>query len=668
MKKKYLLIVIVIMVFLIAFSVRANAATRSFSFIGEPVVLNDYTDVEIINNEVVINEDTSEISNKIVFKNNSDNELVKEGTIKLEDASTGLKITDLHIVVNGLEINQITKDDNGNYKFYFKINPNEGKEINVTYKTSNSLQDAKVIKYSMDKIKGKHVDRLFFKVIMNKYDIPLVEKIWPGAYEFENNEIYTEYIDFDINNIKKEIVIKKETYNNLKYGDGAEEMSPSNKWVLDNYKDIIDGKSLLFTDEPRYEDIRSKIYGPFEEIMYYAIALNNIDNERIYVYPFNPLNDIIVHKNIEKTSFYTNKGMVEVPYRCGVMVAINYYESEEDKELYVIKDISNSRHSVEVNKPKLIKKDEYTLLRTTVDTELTNGKYGGEKFVYVNSDIDGNKIDITEEQIIDFVNMINVDLYIRKVLYDPSEEYPDTLVGYYNESSKEIARGFLDINRSIEEERDDIEKMKNGTYDWYVKPSEERIKEDIKQIEERIDAFNKSVRQFSNDTVKNNCKVPVIAECVGKVDYKSADEIRKETNWHWYDSNGNMQEEESSYNSSEGQYVVSFYHAFGNYSLAKIPVALETNEAKRLKSENSARNEETKNKIMSKINSTAIAEDKEEYIPSNGEIEKIEDGKNQKSIFDNDIKIILAGIISIIVLLLIFFIYNVAKVIKSKRG
>jgi hypothetical protein len=129
-----------------------------------------------------------------------------------------------------------------------------------------------------------------------------------------------------------------------------------------------------------------------------------------------------------------------------------------------------------------------------------------------------------------------------------------------------------------------------------------------------------------------------------------------------------MKEEESSYNSSEGQYVVSFYHAFGNYSLAKIPVALETNEAKRLKSENSARNEETKNKIMSKINSTAIAEDREEYIPSNGEIEKIEDGKNQKSIFDNDIKIILAGIISIIVLLLIFFIYNVAKVIKSKRG
>ena len=677
MKKIFYLLPLVLLILLIFNVTIVNAVSRSVSFVGEPVILNDYTDIEILNNEVVINEDTSEISNKMIFKNNSSTELVREGTIKLEDPSIGLKITDLHIVINGLEVESYTKDENENYKFYFTINANEGKEISITYKTSSSLQDAKIIKYSMDKIKGKHVDRLFFKVIMNKYDIALVEKIWPGAYEFENNEIYTEYIDFNVNNLTKDIIIQKETYNNLKYGENNDSLDEEQEYILQNYKEIIDGNINKSID--KYEKLDS-----FREILKYAYTLKNEKSyyERDYSYgeqfnnysDGNPLVDQLMFRNKTevKLSSDTGNGLTDsvktYPFSSGNKIAINYHESEEGKDLYIIKDISNSYHSVEHYEPMALKKDEYTILRTIVNhgAPVLAGAYGGEKFIYVNSDIDGNKIDISEEEIVDFVNMVNVDLYVRKVLYDPSETYPDVLIGYYNDNSRSIAKGFLHLDAKIEAYNKNIELLKQGKgYEYLDEAGRAKRIDDVKGI---INNMEKTIRVFDNDTIKNNCKVPVLAECIGKVEFLSADEIREKTIGREIASDGIHDIDiDSKYTSSEGQYVVNFNGGFGDKSLCFYPAALNTKEAKQLKADNQAKNEENKNKINEKINSVTLTKDTEEYVPKAEELKEIEKSKQDNNLISN-INIILAAIISIIVLLLIFFIYNVAKVIKSKRG
>lgn len=677
MKKKYLLVMILVLFLILGFSSKVNAASRSFSFTGEPVILNDYSDIEILNNEVVINEDTSDISNKILFKNNSGNELIREGRIKLEDSSNGLKINDLKIVVNGIEIENYNKEEDGTYKFYFKINANEGKEIIVTYKTTNSLQDAKVIKYSLDSIKGKHVDRLFVKVIMNKYDIPLVEKIWPGAYEFENNEVYTEYIDFDVNNLTKDIIIKKDTYSNMKYGDYFETLTEDQKYILENYKEIIDGSINKDIDSYSKSD-------NFRSILEYAYTLKNeksfYDGEFPYGEQFNsfiigsPLVYQLMFRNKSEVKLNNDIGngdateVISYPYSSGNKIAINYHESEEGKNLYVIKDTSNSLHSVEQYEPELLKKDEYTILRTSVvdGAPPLHGAYGGEKFIYVNSDIDGNKIDISEEEIVDFVNMVNVDLYVRKVLYDPSTEYPDVLIGYYDENSRPIAKGFLNIEAKVKAYKKVIELVKQGI--GYESFSEERKIEVIERYNSDIDAFDRIIRLFNNETVKNNCKVPVLAECVGKVEFLSADEIRKQTIGRTMGDNYSTKEIESKYTSSEGQYVVDFYGGFGTYSLAFYPVALNTKEAKNLIETNKARNDEIKKNITDKINGTTIEKDSEEYMPEKEEIEEIEESKKTNNILqDENVKIILAAIVAIMVLLMVFFIYNIRKVIKNRK-
>ena len=610
-KLKFMLVLATVVIGMFIICGKVNASTGATIFIGEPVILEDYTDVEITYNNVEIDEETSEVKNTQLFTNLSDKTITRKASIKLEDSYSNLTINSLKIVVNNLEITEITKEGD-NYIFYFQILPNEGKKIEVSYKTDSNLQDAKIIKYTMDKIKGQKVKLFDISVKLSKYDIPLVQKIWPGAYEFENNTVSTEYVDFTVNNLTSAFIMQKETYKNLKYGEYAESLSDIDEYILQHAKEFIDGNTPTISD--RYfirNDIarivkgrefnygEDEINSALETVLNYSLIMKAYNENNVYY--TNEYGDLSLTADFripedyclanlinslytKEIKAYGNYDDQEYKIAAGKMVAINYYETEQEKDLYVNKDIKNLAHSVDGAEFVLKKRDEYSILRTIVASggPITSLNEGTKK-VFVNSDIDGNKIDISEEEIIQFVNMMNVDLYIRIVLYDPSSQYPDVMVGYYTDNGEKIAREYIEMDNVINEYQKIIYELEDGSYYKYHTPTEEEKQEEIAKYKEWIEKIKIKYKKFDNDVVKNNSKIPTIAHCVGKCEYK------------------------------DGKYVIEFNNTGDESGLGYIYGATECDAAKRMLAENKANNNAIREKIVNQISSAKITTDSEEY-------------------------------------------------------
>ena len=79
------------------------------------------------------------------------------------------------------------------------------------------LKNAKVIKYSLDSFKDKKVKKFNFDVVIPEVDVPLVKKIYPECFEYDEEEydINVNYYDFTVNNLTKDFIIEKETYKNF---------------------------------------------------------------------------------------------------------------------------------------------------------------------------------------------------------------------------------------------------------------------------------------------------------------------------------------------------------------------------------------------------------------------------------------------------------------------
>ena len=69
MKKYIIYISFTILFLLLCMATNSEASSGSTIFIEEPVILNDYNNIEITQNKVDINEETSEINNLQLFTN-----------------------------------------------------------------------------------------------------------------------------------------------------------------------------------------------------------------------------------------------------------------------------------------------------------------------------------------------------------------------------------------------------------------------------------------------------------------------------------------------------------------------------------------------------------------------------------------------------------------------
>ena len=606
----------------------AYASSSSTVFVGEPIVLDNYSDVEITYNKIDINEETSEIINETLFTNESSKTITKKATIKLEDSFNKLTINSLKIVVNGLEINEIEKDGD-NYSFNFQILPNEGKKIEISYKTDSSIKNAKVIKYNLEKIKGKNVKKFVFNTHILEEDVPLVQKIYPYCWEYddENDNISVTYYDFKVNNITKDFIIQKETYQNLIYYSG-ESLNENEMDVIKNAKQYIMGEKsvdkYLRLDNDYfikgisinnslidYNSIANKIikYAKIKE----KIKNGTIDD--VFTHEsgskfddlFMKYNSIETHTNLLIYDIYTKYLNKDYLPLYGKKICIDYVQSEQGKELYVYKNIDYES----VNHEKTATKEsEWKLLGTR------NGRWNPNRIetreIYINKDLDGNEIQATEEEKIAYVNMLDADMYLRVVIYDGERtkyqasfgETFKSVYGYYNQAGKSILN-------SIEDDTRDLSLINNSIL---------------------LNLEGAEFINFDNDYVGKYCQIPVFGNVVGYL----------------------YQE--------DGKYIVEL-KGTTSYDYTSV---IGLGESDELIEQNRENNKQIRNTVEEKINSTKISNDTKEFIV---EKEQLKTDNTQNNSFINEIfkdGRLIALCIMVVLLLMFIIIYIILR--RKRNG
>lgn len=296
-------------------------------------------------------------------------------------------------------------------------------------------------------------------------------------------------------------------------------------------------------------------------------------------------------------------------------ICIDYVESEGNKTLYIKKNVSGELE--ENMQMDTIETSEWNILRTKNKSNWSERPETGEKIIYVGIGITGEKLDATEEEKIEYINMINPDLYIRKVIFNDNakttytyittddkgkqvqqtvEGYIPIMIGYYNEKQKNVAKQYVTLKDEYTDE--------NYYSDQF---------------------YNVTTKLFSNDIINEKCLVPTIAQCVGF----------------------RIQE--------DGKYVIEFFKFGKSNGLGSIKEAIADNTAQNLIKINELKNEKIKSDAENEINYAIIKNDSGEDINSN-----LQEEKKSFSITTKDV-IVLAIIGIMIVICLIILEINIMK-------
>lgn len=610
MKKRTFICIFLIIMLLVLFQNKVKAVGEtndSTYFYGEILKLKNYNGTEILLNEVDIDVGESSVENTTIIKNSTSENISTIASIKLEDEKMGIGIKNLDISINGKSQTDI-KIISGNYVFNVEIPAGEAKKIVVKYQTNSNLENAKVIKYSLQGSRWKNINAFKINVKLPEEDIPLVKNIYPQCYKFEDSTITAEYYNFNVNVLTQDVIIEKETYKDLLYGrensfsdneiaiiKNAKDWINSgiyvdyNKYLTENSNYIKDKNIKIVETEAVFKDLLKineniSTKNVIESIMEYALnrqlvtngenniytsSIYNFSNENEWEYPLTK--DYIIENSSNEVYSLKDK-----------KICIDYVESEGDKILYVKKNVSGGLE--ENTQMETVKMSEWNILRTKNSSNWSGRPETGEKIIHVGVGITGEKLNATEEEKIEYVNMINPDLYIRKVIYDDNakttytyittdnsgkqiqkteEGYIPIMVGYYNEKQKEVAKQYITFK--------DEHTPENYYNDQY---------------------YSVTTRLFSNETIKEKCLVPTIAQSVGFI------------------------------NQEDGKYIVEFFKFGKSNGLGAIKEAIADNTAQNLVKINQIKNEEIKTNAENEINYAIIKNDTGEENSENSQDEK----------------------------------------------
>lgn len=610
MKKRTFICIFLIIMLLVLFQNKVKAVGEtndSTYFYGEILKLKNYNGTEILLNEVDIDVGESSVENTTIIKNSTSENISTIASIKLEDEKMGIGIKNLDISINGKKQTDI-KIISGNYVFNVEIPAGEAKKIVVKYQTNSNLENAKVIKYSLQGSRWKNINAFKINVKLPEEDIPLVKNIYPQCYKFEDSTITAEYYNFNVNVLTQDVIIEKETYKDLLYGrensfsdneiaiiKNAKDWINSgiyvdyNKYLTENSNYIKDKNIKIVETEAVFKDLLKineniSTKNVIESIMEYALnrqlvtngenniytsSIYNFSNENEWEYPLTK--DYIIENSSNEVYSLKDK-----------KICIDYVESEGDKILYVKKNVSDGLE--ENTQMETAETSEWNILRAKNSSNWSGRPETGEKIIHVGVGITGEKLNATEEEKIEYVNMINPDLYIRKVIYDDNakttytyittdnsgkqiqkteEGYIPIMVGYYNEKQKEVAKQYITFK--------DEHTPENYYNDQY---------------------YSVTTRLFSNETIKEKCLVPTIAQSVGFI------------------------------NQEDGKYIVEFFKFGKPNGLGAIKEAIADNTAQNLVKINQIKNEEIKTNAENEINYAIIKNDTGEENSENSQDEK----------------------------------------------
>ena len=582
MKKKLIAFFILITFLILNSTISIGASSITYLYLD--AIKIDNSNIEILSNELSIDTTKSKIKNTIKLKNTSNKEIETNLAIPLENKELNISIKNLVIKLNGVKVEYVKSDD-GVYTVKTRISANSGKKINIEYYTENDLQKAKIIKCNFDNLKGKKVGKLKVDIKIDDKNIPLVEKIYPGHYTFKDNTISVEYYNYEVNTITKNIIVKKETFNNLLYGRESnldnEERDIIKAWYTkgdikekdDYYEDPIVQNII---DYKKIKNGLETVYGSSEPLLY--------EMDEINPYPNDDEEQELKGKNI----------------------CIDFVETEDGKDLYVDKvvDVKNA----ETDEMQIINDLVKTPERTILQTNAGEGIKRGAKIIFVGQGIDGENLNATEQEKISYINQINADMYIRIEIYDGTIKYKteedgyksrigNGMVGYYDNNNSEIAKAFAlcEYDKLTDEEL-----YSNSYYEPYYSNYEDYVKNYYN------DYYKDCVIKLENKDITNKCEVPTVIQFIG-----------------------NRVKE-------KGKYVVEYFENAGFYDsfdrgLITTNAALQTSQAKKMLAANKQKNANIKAEVESKINNLSIVDD-EQKIQKNikDELEELKEQEELK--------------------------------------
>lgn len=614
MNKFLLRTVILFLIILIVISSHAIlCSTNSITYYnGNSINISDSNQIEILSTEVKIDTINSIIGTSTIIKNTSNKSRQETITLPIKNDIIETKIKTLKIMVNGVEVKYQKTDEKG-YTFNIKMKPNEAKKILIVYQTVNDLKKSKVIKYNFEDLGlgNKTIKKAKVDIILQEKDIPLVTKVHPAHYTFKDNTISIEYYNFKVNSITKDIIVEKDSYDNLLYGRDKE-LTDIDKKILNllpdwekngitiNYNtDFYDrGEGIkrleidmvlkrltgieIVIDENGEENISKNIKSI---VKYYIVKKILNDNNNKYIdslsdsYELN--NSNILLKDIILQNCTNSK---ELPL-LGKIVCIDYVLTTNGEELYVDKTTDSSS---ECNiTTELTKKDELTIITTNLYS-LAKAQETGAKIIFLGKDIDA-----TDEEKVEYVNMINADMYIRTMLYNgeykkaPYEYFEDGYVAYNGKDNLSIAKAFVKGNNNFE----------NTEY------TEQQYYKEV-------------LKENSTDYGLINSEIPCVIQYIGSIEQKDG---KKVINYFW-----------------DG-----FYDSYAR-GLVSTSAVLQTDRAKQLLQTNKTKNEKTKQDTDKQLSDLKI--EKDEIVPKetseliNNQEETEQDKSYQDKSYEKPIK------------------------------
>lgn len=557
---------------------------------GQAIVLENHEDIEILSNEVIIDTINSNIYNTIILKNIGNNKVETKVRIKLEDNILSTKIHDLSIKTNGTNI-EYSKDENGIYSFEIEIPKNEGKKIEIQYVTDNNLADAKVIKYNLDNLQlgDKKIGKVKVDIRLNEIDIPLTKAIYPGHYtvDFDTNTVSIEYYNFKVNNLTRNIILEKDTLKDLRRN--LSENTDDEKYLLYKIDKWLKEKAKIEYYEDRDKINRESInYDIFKKIFEYIYMRQlveegkeeyNVDYDSISIYErkyfFSILSKEFFIKNLSSENDYDYRINDELVDK---KICISYQYTDLNN-LYVYFNSTGAECGGEFELKKVTEEEIFKTKDVGIE------QYG-PKLIFPGIGLNGEFLDVSNQDIIDYVNMINADMHIIQKVYDGEveveeviysndyEEYKYTIdkapeVGYYNEKDLEMAKVFY---KEFYNETDFYNSTwminEYGTYDNYLLMYEEDYqKEKYKLV--KID-----------DEICEKAEIPTF------ILYKAY--VKKE----------------------ENKNIVDYLYSYDSYvmGLSTANQVLQTKRAQELISENREKNNNIKQNIENEIKELGFEE------------------------------------------------------------
>ena len=601
-----------------------------------------------------------------MINNTSNSEIITTISIPLENKEISTTIHDLSIFINSTEV-EYTKEENGEYSFKTILLAGETKKVEIMYSTDNDLQNAKIIKYNLDNFGEKTIGKVKVDVIIAERDIPLVTGIYPGHYTFANNTISVEYYNFKANKITRDVIIEKDTYKDLLYGQ-ENEFEEDERYIIENidnflengikinyeHEDIknMDRKdyirrilnnyyNTIKTDKDKYDyDLPEECINILSYVIYKQIIKDGKQEQILGLYSanigskyekYNKLLEEVITNSIKEYEipYFMWNEEIKVNSLKDTIICIDFAETE-NVDLYVSKSIS--RNDIGFITREYVKEDERKILKTDMGdwAEEVTGSLGA-KVIFVGEGINGQSLNVTEEEKIEYINSINADIYIRIMIYDGSK----TIIGgYYNNLDLDMAKKFFEREAVLMDEHNfnysDELKEKYGTYQNYRNKYPK-------------DFLNDRIIKLSNENVVNKCEVPTIAKFMG---------IREKI---------------------EDKYVVNLEKGTSSYDgslsgIVSVGEAIITKQAQKLLNENKQKNENIKKEIDNKILNLKFNNNEADIQERLKEKENViaKDVVNKNKIKLQTIDIIVFFVIGIAIIICIIVLIIIQK--KRKRG